>query len=327
MKNCQIHRLSSDNSKLSHASRTQAVSRREHSQSAPSLTFPFFTQLLNCSNVRLFKCFLPSSFHIPCSIFLLRRVKTRIFTLIELLIVVAIIAILAGMLLPALNVAREKARGIACINNVKQFHLYTVNYSDDYAGYIVPQWAGPVGESKAPYYLSRLLVEICGYTTPAAAWKQKADGTSCYIPRGVFHCPSVQTEIRPGGSVNGWDTWFGAQYGLTQYIGAYYHDPEGNFHKVGEVRLPGKVAYVIDKSWNGAGGVNCYNYLPIRTASVNDAARHSRNLNVAFFDGHVNAVSSRLIPTQETAPSSYYLYPFWGRKRFMHRWHEVTQSF
>ena len=329
MKNCKIHRLFSGNAKTSHTSQTQTIFRRQRSQSAPYLIFPFFIRLFNCSIVLLFKCFPdPSNFRVPCSSVLTSRVKIRIFTLIELLIVIAIIAILAAMLLPALNMAREKARGIACISNVKQFHLYTVSYSDDYAGYIVPQWAGPIGTSKPPYYLPRLLVEICGYTTPAAVWKQKSDGTPCYIPRGVFHCPSVQLETQPGDS-NGWNTWVGTQYGLTLYIGAYYHEPnsQDNFRKVGEVRQPGKVAYVTDKSWNGAGGVNCYNSLPIRTASVSDAARHSRNLNVAFFDGHVNAVSSRLIPTEETAPSSYYLYPFWGRKRFMHRWNEVTQNF
>ncbi len=62
------------------------------------------------------------------------------FTLIELLIVISIIAILAGMLLPALNKSRKTAKGIQCISNLKQIGTGLQMYRGDFTDYI-PVWS------------------------------------------------------------------------------------------------------------------------------------------------------------------------------------------
>ncbi len=89
------------------------------------------------------------------------KMKKRMFlnfTLIELLVVVAIITILVSMLLPALNKAREKAKGTQCSSNLHQLHSVFMNYCYDFDDWFAPSaitnFGGIVGAVQYYKYMS-----------------------------------------------------------------------------------------------------------------------------------------------------------------------------
>ncbi len=126
--------------------------------------------------------------------------RKQSFTLIELLVVIAIIAILAAMLLPALAKAREKARAITCVSNLKNIGLAMNMYMNDSNGFS-PMISSKKIEGKDMYWKMKLVESGC--IESAGVGKI-----------GVFGCPSALNDC---GTKTG-EASYAAGYGMWRMV-------------------------------------------------------------------------------------------------------------
>lgn len=134
------------------------------------------------------------------------------FTLIELLIVIAIIAILASMLFPALKQARAMAGSISCVNKVKQLNTYALLYQDDNREYVLPQ--------------SRNHSRVWGCRGWLYTLRENYQGMQPAFSRGDRNkaaiCPYDENAMKNSRSIDGGvKNYEYASYGYNDCLGAY----------------------------------------------------------------------------------------------------------
>jgi prepilin-type N-terminal cleavage/methylation domain-containing protein/prepilin-type processing-associated H-X9-DG protein len=159
--------------------------------------------------------------------------RQRAFTLIELLVVIAIIAVLIALLLPAVQAAREAARRMQCVNNLKQLGLAMNNYEST-NGTLPPQMAltftttGAVGWKSTwsassrvmPYLEQGSLYNAINYTNKVS---DVSNATAVAQQIKTFICPSeVNQQAYVGTNAT---TGVTTMYGISNYgwnVGTWY---------------------------------------------------------------------------------------------------------
>ena len=136
------------------------------------------------------------------------KVRNRGFTLVELLVVIAIIGVLVGLLLPAVQQAREAARRMQCSNNLKQLGLANHNYESAYQ-VMVARKGGTAGSANHLGNRNRLsgYIGLLPFLEQAGMW----DAIQAGDPAAVTNYPNATSPlpVSPGGPTawGGWSVW------------------------------------------------------------------------------------------------------------------------
>jgi len=206
-----------------------------------------------------------------------RRYRRGAFTLVEILVVVAVISILAALLFPAFMSARAKARQTACISNLRQLGLAMTAYSDDYDGLYA--WAGDPADlhtniwQATPYMAQiasmRPLTEVLNpYVKSPQLWRCSSDTGFDRLDMSQFGTTPIELNARPT-MFEAFQTSYLYRTEITVFGKSQGNltarDNANNIHEAAEINV------LMDGNgfWHGTGGIE------------------GRRFSVLMGDGHV----------------------------------------
>ena len=196
--------------------------------------------------------------------------KSSGFTLIELLVVIAIIAILAAILFPVFAQAREKARAVSCLSNLKQLGAGAVMYTQDYDEMYVP-------------HCHRDLSNLAEH--PSAYWFEMLQP---YVKnRQVLICPSHRGAVGGNGFVGNYG-YLCDGFTLDPANINYTGTPVGGYGSLADIQDPAQLVMLGESQ-----SATC-RVCPLYHNHATPAAppvwpvqqRHNGGANYMFFDGH-----------------------------------------
>jgi len=227
------------------------------------------------------------------------------FTLVELLVVIAVIAILAAILLPVLGEAKEKGHTVVCLNNLKQLQLAINIYADEHEDELPPAEIHPGNGGPYQESWAAILVNSGGLPLSRSGYYTELNDSS-----SVFRCPSGVSQVfshnplsrnDPEGCkafpyisestgqkfyINGW-------YGLNGELGSSGKYPFKRHPLPDGTKKPSRMSSTHPRMPSVYDGFWVHNGHDERIS-----ARHNRRsrTNLAFFDGSVRTYPTRKVP-------------------------------